>query len=100
MSDSDYGTSGGFELTGEQLQALAEEAERGHDPERLRTRARRGRPAMGNEAATVFHVRLPPHLREALEQAADAVGATPSDIVRQALTQYLLRIGRGSREGA
>lgn len=100
MSDSDYGTSGGFELTEDQLQGLAEEAERGYDTEELHTRSRRGRPPMGNEAATVFHVRLPPRLREALEQAADATEATPSDVVRQALAEYLLRTAQGSHDKA
>lgn len=100
MSDSDYGTSGGFELTEDQLQALAEEAERGYETEQLRSRLRRGRPPMGNEAATVFHVRLPPRLREALEHAADAKQTTPSDIVRQAIAEYVIRAARGSREGA
>ena len=89
MGETARDTSGGVKLTGEQLDALVEEAERGYDPERLRMRSRRGRPPLGSEAAAVFQVRLPPALRAALEQAADAERTTPSDIVRRALRDYL-----------
>ncbi|MEX2620455.1 MAG: ribbon-helix-helix protein, CopG family [Egibacteraceae bacterium] len=89
MSDSGHDTSGGVKLTAEQLDALVEEAERGYDTDRLRSRSRRGRPPLDAQAATVFHVRLPPALRHALEQAADDEQTTPSQIVRQALADYL-----------
>lgn len=56
---------------------------------RLRTRSRRGRPPLGAEAATVFHVRLQPSLRDALQRAADAQKTSPSDIVRRALWEFL-----------
>jgi hypothetical protein len=88
MNDSEHDTSGGVELTAEQLDALVDEAERGYDTDRLRSRSR-GRPPLDAEAATVFHVRLPPVLRHALEQAADAEQTTPSQIARQALADYL-----------
>jgi hypothetical protein len=67
---------------------------------RMRTRYKhllaRGRPLMGSEAAAVFHVRLPPRLREAWEQAADAQETTPSDISCQALAEYLVRNAQAS----
>lgn len=100
MSETNHGTSGEIELTEEQLEALVEEAEHGYDTDRLRTRSRRGRPALGSEAATVFHVRLPPRLRQALEEAADAEETTPSDILRQALAEYLVRNAKGRRDAS
>ena len=94
MAELNRGTSGGVKLTREQLDALVEEAERGYDPDRLRTQSRPGRPPLGDEAATVFQVRLPPALRTALEQAADAEQTTPSDIVRKALRDYLVKASK------
>lgn len=88
MGDENYGTSGGVELTDELIERLADEAERGYDVDRLRPRPR-GRPPIGDGPATVFHVRLQPKLREALEQIADAGATTPSDVVRSALSQFL-----------
>lgn len=90
------GTSGGVKLTREQLDALIEEAERGYVPDRLHARSRRGRPPLGDEAATVFQVRLPPALRAALEQAADADQTTPSDILRRALRYYLVNASKST----
>lgn len=88
MGDEKHGTSGGVELNDELIEHLADEAERGYDVDRLRSRSR-GRPPIGDEAAKVFHVRLQPTLRTSLEQLADAGETTPSDIVRRALSQFL-----------
>jgi hypothetical protein len=44
---------------------------------------------MGRKAASVFQVRLEPELRDELERFADATEATPSDVVRAALREYL-----------
>jgi hypothetical protein len=100
MGEQDRGTSGGVKLTSEQLDALVEEAERGYDADRLRARSRRGRPPLGSEAARVFQVRLPPALRTALEQAADAEQTTPSDIVRRALRDYLVDASERTRDAS
>lgn len=89
MGKTSHGTSGGVDLSDQRVQELAEEAEGGYDPDRLRTRSRRGRPALGAEPARVFHVRLPPALRQALERQADKEATTPSDLVRRALRQFL-----------
>lgn len=94
VAESNRGTSGGVKLTREELDALLEEAERGYDLDRLRTRSRRGRPPLGDQAATVFQVRLPPALRAALEHAANAEGTTPSDVVRRALRDYLVNASK------
>lgn len=100
MSEHSHGTSGGVELTDQAIEELADEAEHGYDPAQLRTRSRRGRPPLGQSAASVFHVRLPPALRDALEQAADDRQTTPSEIVRQALHQFLSPSSGSRREAS
>ena len=89
MASDNRGTSGGVELDDKYLRELADEADRGYNPTRLRPRSRRGRPSLGSEAATVFQVRLDPELRELLERRADAEGTTPSEIARSALRHFL-----------
>jgi ribbon-helix-helix CopG family protein len=81
-------TSGGVELTDALINELSAEAERGYDAARLGRRPRRGRPPMGNKAASVFQVRLDPALRRELEERADAEETTPSDLMRRALRAY------------
>lgn len=98
MTDAGHGTSGGVDLTEQRVRELADEAARGYDPGRLRTRSRRGRPPIGREAATVFHVRLEPGLREVLEQRADAEETTPSAIVRSALREFLASPSAGQED--
>jgi CRISPR-associated endonuclease/helicase Cas3 len=96
MKKKDYGTSrDGVKLTDELIEKLVEEAEAGYDLRRLRPR--RGRPPMGDEAATVFQVRLEPELRQALEKRAKAEGTTPSDVVRTMLRAQLSVDGGGDR---
>lgn len=91
MPDPEHGTSGGFELSEQRIREFADDAERGYDTGRLRERPRRGRPPLGQEAATVFHVRLERALRAALERRADEEETTPSALVRQALRSFLER---------
>jgi CRISPR-associated endonuclease/helicase Cas3 len=81
-----YGTSGGVPITDDVIERLATAAERGLDHQRLRPR---GRPPLGASAANVTQVRLPPDLSEALARRAarDQVGA--SEVIRQALREYL-----------
>ncbi|HEY8691527.1 MAG TPA: CopG family transcriptional regulator [Chloroflexota bacterium] len=81
-----YGTSGGVEITDKVIERLADEAERGYDPARLRPR---GRPTLGASAAKVAQVRLPPDLSAALDQRATRDHTKPSEIIRQALREYL-----------
>lgn len=89
MSKKTYGTSGGVEITDELIEELSREAERGYPIDQIRPRQYRGRPAMGDGPAKVFQVRLPPDLREALEERAAEDGATRSEVVRAALKEYL-----------
>ena len=80
-------TEAGLELTDDVLEQLADQAEAGLDLSKLRRRP--GRPAMGSGPADAFPVRLDPDLRRALDQRAEAEHSTASEIVRQALRQYL-----------
>lgn len=88
MAEERHATSAGVELDETTVRRLADEAERGYEPQQLRQRPR-GRPPIGAQAATVFHVRLQPRLRAALKVAAEAEETTPSDLVRRALAEYL-----------
>lgn len=77
----------GVELTDDVLDQMAKEAEDGLDTSRLRRRP--GRPAMGSGPADAFPVRLDPELRKALDQRAETNHTTASDVIREALRQYL-----------
>lgn len=89
MTKAKYGKSGGVDLTDELIESLAAEATEGYGVERLRTRARRGRPPIGSEAAALFQVRLEPELRKALSRSADERKTSPSELARRALRAYL-----------
>lgn len=83
-----YGRStSGVELTDEVLQRMADEAEAGLDPARLRRRP--GRPSMGSGPADAVPVRLDPELRRAVDDRAAADRTTTSDVIREALRLYL-----------
>ena len=75
------------ELTDEVLNKLAQQAEDGLDVTRLRPRP--GRPAMGSGPAETLPVRLDPELRHAVDERAAADHTTASEVVREALRQYL-----------
>jgi CRISPR-associated endonuclease/helicase Cas3 len=98
MSKSARGRSGGIELTDAVINRLAEEAERGYDPKRLRPRVM-GRPRMGSRPASAFQVRLEPELRAELERAARRQKTSPSELARRALRSYLKR-PTGSKAGS
>jgi hypothetical protein len=82
-------TRDGVPLTDERIQALARQAEAGFDVEAILQR-RVGRPSMGSAAASVESVRLDPELSQALRQRAEQEGRTNSDLIRDALRNYLL----------
>jgi predicted HicB family RNase H-like nuclease len=90
MAKKKYGTSGGVEITDAVVERLAEGAERGFEHARLRRRGP-GRPPLGESAARVAQVRLPPELSEALAERAERDGTAPSAIIREALREYLAR---------
>jgi uncharacterized protein (DUF4415 family) len=83
-------TTSGRPITDADVQRLAEEAERGYDVDALAARrSKRGRPALGSAPASVESVRLDPELRDQLTARAQADGTTPSEVIRQALRDYL-----------
>jgi uncharacterized protein (DUF4415 family) len=82
-------TTPGRQITDAEVQRLADEAERGYNPDALLARrGKRGRPALGSGPASVESVRLDPELRDQLIERAEADGTTPSDVIRQALRNY------------
>lgn len=64
-----------------------QKAEAGIDPSRLRRRV--GRPRLGEEPAGLTAVRLPPEVRQALDERAAEEHTTTSEVIRRALEQYL-----------
>ncbi len=91
MSGRTYGhTKSGKAIDDSMIEELAAEAERGYGPEQLVQRRRgRGRPPLGEAAKSVESVRLDPELREKLLEAAKAKGTTPSEVIREALREFL-----------
>jgi predicted DNA-binding protein len=83
-----YGTTkDGKPITEELIEEYVAEAERGYDLDQLKVV--RGRPPMGSAPAKSFPVRLDPELRAALDERADSDGRPASEIIREALRQYL-----------
>jgi CRISPR-associated endonuclease/helicase Cas3 len=91
MTKRIYGhTRDGRPIDDEMIEQLADEAERGYDPEQLRNKPRgRGRPPLGTRAKEVESVRIEPELRDLAAVQAAKEGVTVSEIVRRALRQYL-----------
>jgi hypothetical protein len=86
-----YGhTKSGQPITEEMIEHLAEEAERGYEPDRLKGRRRGpGRPPLGDAAKSVEWVRLEPELRDEVARRARTDGITVFELIRRALRQYL-----------
>jgi predicted HicB family RNase H-like nuclease len=91
MTKRIYGyTKDGRPIDDEMIEQLADEAERGYDPEKFKKKPRgRGRPPLGVRAKGVESVRIEPELRDLAAQQAAKEGVTVSEIVRRALRQYL-----------
>jgi hypothetical protein len=93
MPKKTYGkTKSGRPITAEMIAELADKAEAGYDVDEM-LRRRGGRPPMGTSAASVESVRLDPELSEALREQATKEGRTNSDVIREALRQYLRPTG-------
>ena len=84
-------TSNGRIVTDAEIEALADEAERGYDPaDLIARRGKRGRPTLGGAGpSTVESVRLDPELNEQIAARAEQDGVTTSDVIREALRRYL-----------
>ncbi len=79
----------GNPVTDEQIQAWADEAERGCDLESLPA-PRRGRPPVGDGPGIVVPVRLDRATIDALNKRAEAEGfATRSDAIRAAVREWV-----------
>ncbi|MDR1295561.1 MAG: ribbon-helix-helix domain-containing protein [Bifidobacteriaceae bacterium] len=85
---TDYGTtSNGRPITEADIQAWADEAERGYDTAELK---KRGRPRLGPGVSTVLPVRITADLDAALTARATQTNQSRSEITRAALHAYLL----------
>jgi hypothetical protein len=82
-----YRTKTGRILTDADIQALADEAERGYPTEKLARR--RGRPRMGSAPAVVVPVRLHADFHAAMRAQATVESTSLSELVRDALRAYL-----------
>lgn len=77
-------------LSDSDIERLAAEAEAGYDVDDLvARRGKRGRPTLGSGPASVESVRLDPEMRDALATRAEAEGTSTSEVIRQALREYL-----------
>jgi hypothetical protein len=83
-----FTTQTGKILTDADIDAMADEAERGDDVEVLKAR-RRGRPMLGSAPSEVVPVRLDPELKRAVEARAEVDHTTSSEIIREALRRFL-----------
>jgi hypothetical protein len=83
-----YTTKTGRELTDADIEALADEAERGYDVDDLKSR-RRGRPMLGSAPAEVVPVRLDPELKKAVEDRARDDDTTVSALIREAIRRFI-----------
>lgn len=83
-----YRTRSGKVVTDTDVEAMADEAEKGYDVAALKAR-RRGRPLLGSAPAEVVPVRLEPALKEAVDARAEAEHLSTSELIRRALRKYL-----------
>jgi hypothetical protein len=84
-----YQTKTGRNLSDADVEAISQEVENeDYDVEELKAK-RRGRPAMGSGRAKVVPVRLDPELRKAVEARATEENTTTSDLIRQAIREFL-----------
>lgn len=86
-------TVGGRAVSDEQVQAWADEAERGYEPAQLR---KRGRPLIGSAPGEVVPVRLDPVLLAAVAQRAEQDHLSRSEVIRAALSAWLDGSARGA----
>ena len=79
----------GTAITGAVIEQLADEAEAGYDVDAMLAKRKGGRPAIGSGPATVESVRLDPELRRELLLRASKDGISVSEVIRQALREYV-----------
>jgi hypothetical protein len=81
-------TIDGVPVTEEMIRAWADEAEAGYAPDQLQV-PRRGRPLMGEAPAAQLSVRLERELMDLVSRNAAERHVSKSDVVREAVRQYL-----------
>jgi Ribbon-helix-helix protein, copG family len=79
----------GTPVTDADIEAMADEAERGYDVDTVLRRRRGGRPPLGSGAASVESVRLDPELKRALLLRAAREHVSVSEVIRRAIGEYL-----------
>lgn len=79
----------GTPITDADVEAMADEAERGYDVDTLLRRRPGGRPPLGSAAASVESVRLDPELKRALLIRAAEEHVSVSEVIRRAIGEYL-----------
>jgi hypothetical protein len=79
----------GTPITEADVEAMADEAERGYDVDTILRRGRGGRPPLGSAAASVESVRLDPELKRALLIRAAEEHVSVSEVIRRAIGEYL-----------
>jgi hypothetical protein len=85
-------TAAGDELSEKDIEALADEAERGYDLDRA-IKVTLGRPSLGPTGASPrVQVRVDPKLARALQARARQEQRTVSEIARTALREYIERV--------
>jgi Ribbon-helix-helix protein, copG family len=90
MSSSHGTRADGTPITDDVVAGFAEEAEQGYDVEQLLRPRQPGRPPLGSSAAAaVESVRLDPELKRDLLLRAAREQVSVSELIRQALRQYL-----------
>lgn len=88
MTDKNrHRNSKGEPVTDDLVQRLADQAEAGYDPARLRRAG--GRKPLGSAPARVIPVRLDPELEQALRERAEADHSNASEVIREALRAWL-----------
>jgi predicted HicB family RNase H-like nuclease len=82
-------TKSGTELSANDVNALADEAQTGYDLTRAK-RVRTGRPSLGKDGESPrIHLRLEPELARAVRSRARREKRSLSDVARAALRQYV-----------
>lgn len=82
------GVSCGQPIAQADVERMADEAERGYGDDQLR-HVGRGRPTLGDGPAKAVHARMDPEVHAALERRAKADHKTSSEILCEALHEYL-----------
>jgi predicted HicB family RNase H-like nuclease len=82
-------TAGGDELSEQDIEALADEAERGYDLDKA-IKVTVGRPSLGTKGASPrLSFRATPELYRAVQCRAKKEGRSVSDLAREAVSQFV-----------